>query len=215
VLNAVREPAACDEGLWLGDLPALLQTDDTPPAFPLAVSEDARAAARQRLAALGPAPYLAVTWRAGTDTVRGREFGNERTALTKAVPPALLGAALSGWQGTVILLQRGARPGEREQFGAALERRPYHDLSALGDDLPALLGVLAEVKEYVTVSNTNVHLLAGLGRTARVLVPYPPEWRWMLHAGPSLWFPGFATYRQAKSRDWSEPLAALKRDLGL
>jgi len=206
VLDAVVEGGG--EGLWLGDLPALLECDETPPAWPVTASDDARRAARQRLEALGPRPYLAVTWRAGTDTARGREFGMERSSLTKALPPAELGAALRGWPGTIIALQRGARPGEAAQFGA-----PFHDLSFLGDDLPALVGVLAELDEYVTVSNTNVHLLAGLGRTARVLVPFPAEWRWMRQEGASPWFPGFPVYRQTQSRDWGAALHQLSQDL--
>jgi hypothetical protein len=51
------------------------------------------------------------------------------------------------------------------------------------------------------VSNTNVHLLAGLGRAARVLVPYPAEWRWMRRDGAS------------PSPDWSLALEQLRRDL--
>jgi hypothetical protein len=92
---------------------------------------------------------------------------------------------------------------------------PCHDLSALGDDLPTLLAVLAEIDEYVGVSNTNVHLLAGLGRMARVLIPYPAEWRWMRREGRSPWFPDFPVYRQSQSRGWQGALAALRSDLGL
>ena len=196
----------------MGDLPALLECEDTPPAWPLAVSEDEKRAARERLAALGPGPYLAVTWRAGTDTARGREFGAERTALAKALPPGQLGGALRGWPGSVLLLQRGARAGEAAEFAAALHA-PAHDLSALGEDLRALLAVLAVVDDYVTVSNTNVHLLAGLQRSARVLVPRPAEWRWMHQGDESPWFPGFPVYRQPQSRGWERPLSRLKKDL--
>ena len=203
-----------DRQLLLGDLPVHLDCYETPPAWPLRVSDEARRVARERLAALGQGPYLAVTWRAGTDTARGREFGAERMSLTKALPPADLGTALRGWKGTTLLLQRGARAGEAERFASALGA-PCHDLSALGDDLPMLLAVLAEIDEYVTVSNTNVHLLAGLGRTARVLIPYPAEWRWMRHEGRSPWFPDFPLYRQAQSRDWQPALRELRRDLGL
>ena len=208
----VREPEAGDEGVWIGDLPALLGCEETPPAWPLEVGDAGRAQGRERLAELGPGPYLAVTWRAGTDTGRGREFGAERMQLSKAVPPAALGAALRGWPGTVIALQRGARADDAAQFGRALGAA-FHDLSALGDDLPALLAVLAGIDEYVTVSNTNVHLLAGLGRTARVLLPWPVEWRWMRRDGDSPWFPGFAVYRQPPTRDWTEPLERLRRDV--
>ena len=194
------------------DLPALIETDATPPAFPLWITEDEKRAARQRLAALGAAPYLAVTWRAGTDTARARAYGAERKALPKAVPPALLGGALRGRPGTVVLLQRGARPEDAPAFSDAFGA-PVQDLSALGDDLRALLGVLAVIDEYVCVSNANVHMLAGLGRTAKVLVPQPPEWRWMREGAGSPWFPGFALYRQPVSRDWGAPLARLRQDL--
>jgi tetratricopeptide (TPR) repeat protein len=209
--SGLLDAGAHDDELLLGDLPALVGADAAPPAWPLAVApEDARAA-RERLAALGPGPWLAVTWRAGTDVARGREFGAERSLLSKAVPPQLLGGALRGWKGGVILLQRGAREGEAAAFASALQA-PVHDLSALGEDLRGLAAVLSVLDEYVTVSNTNVHILAGLGRRARVLVPRPPDWRWM-HEGESPWFPGFPVYRQPQDRNWEAPLRILREDL--
>jgi len=208
------EAPGFDRQLWLGDLPVHLDCNEAPPAWPLSVPDEARRAARERLVALGPGPYLAVTWRAGTDIARGREFGAERMSLTKALPPEELANAVRGWKGTTVLLQRGGRAGEVERFTTALGAQ-CHDLSALGDDLPALLAVLAEIDEYATVSNTNVHLLAGLGRSARVLIPYPAEWRWMRREGRSPWFPDFPVYRQSQSRHWTGALSALRADLGL
>lgn len=204
LLDEIREPGG--EGILIGDLPLLLGAEDTPPAWPL------EARAQVDLRQYGPPPYLGVTWRAGTDLGRRREYGNDPGVLMKAISPALLGAALRGWPGTVIVLQRGARTNDVSQFAAAFKGR-FEDLSALGDDLPALLNVLATLDDYVGVSNANVHFLAGLGRTARVLVPYPGEWRWMRRPGPSPWFPGFAVYRQPQNRDWSAPLTALRADL--
>jgi hypothetical protein len=63
------------------------------------------------------------------------------------------------------------------------------------------------------VINTNMHLLAGLGRTAHVLVPRPVDWRWMREREQSVWFPGFGVYRQPATLDWSEPLARLRQVL--
>jgi hypothetical protein len=201
VLEAIREDSG--EGMRIGDLPLALGSEDTPPAWPLAAPYKAD------LAKFGPPPWLGVTWRAGTDLGRRREFGNDPGALMKAIPPALLGAALRGWPGTVIVLQRNARTGDLEQFNSAYRG----NCAALDDDLPALLAVLAALDDYVGVSNANMHLLAGLGKFAKVLVPYPGEWRWMRRAGPSPWFPGFAVYRQPQSRDWRPALAALRADL--
>jgi len=220
-LEAVREPqaddaapAGFDYAMRCGDLPALLETEALPAAWPFAVDAAAAARARERLAAFGPPPYLAVTWRAGTDVLRQQEFGNDSRSLMKEVPPAALGAALRGWRGTALALQRKLVPADLAAFVGALGA-PAHDLSGLGDDLRELLAVLSQLDEYVSVSNTNDHLLAGLGCTARVLVPYPPEWRWMRPAGPSPWFPGFAVYREPRSRGWDAPLSALRKDLSL
>ena len=74
----------------------------------------------------------------------------------------------------------------------------------------ALLGLL---DEYVGVSNANMHLLAGLGGRARVLVPNPAEWRWMAAGTVSPWFPRFTVYRQASDRTWDQAKAQLRADL--
>jgi Flp pilus assembly protein TadD len=218
-LEAVREPLPDDGAttqfdfkLWIGDLPGLLGTGEVPAAWPFAVSDSDIAGAKARLAQLGPGPYLGITWRAGTDVLRQREFGNDQRVQMKEVSPSRLGAALRGWRGTLLALQRSPAAADMEAIlGAA--GAAVHDLSTLNEDLPAMLAMLAVVDDYVCVSNANVHLLAGLGRTARVLVPYPAEWRWMRSEGGSPWFPGFVLYREPQSRGWAEPLAQLRRDL--
>ncbi len=60
---------------------------------------------------------------------------------------------------------------------------------------------------------TNVYLRAGAGRTSRVLVPNPPEWRWMAAGDESPWFPGCPVYRQKLGGDWGEAFARLAGDL--
>jgi hypothetical protein len=67
--------------------------------------------------------------------------------------------------------------------------------------------------EYVSISNTNVHLRAGLGKGGRVLVPYPPEWRWAGDGDVSPWFTGFTAYRQATDLNWDRPFERLAADL--
>jgi hypothetical protein len=81
------------------------------------------------------------------------------------------------------------------------------------EDLNETLALLAQIDEHVAVIDTNMHLLAGLGRPARVLVPRPLDWRWMRDPGDSVWFPGFNVYREPASLDWTEPLARLRSDL--
>jgi hypothetical protein len=117
-----------------------------------------------------------------------------------------------GISATLLALQRNPQPGEIGQLAADLGE-PVHDLSALNEDLEAMLALLALIDDYVGVSNTNMHLRAGAGRIARVLVPCPAEWRWMAEGDESPWFPGFRVYRQNPDGDWKAALGRLRGDL--
>jgi hypothetical protein len=133
-------------------------------------------------------------------------------ALFKQVPLPLLGASLERTPGTLISLQRQPRAGEVEAAKMAFGRA-LHDFSAINENLEDMLALLAAIHEYVGVSNTNMHLMAGLGGKARVLVPNPPEWRWMCNSAVSPWFAGFALYRQSPDGDWTGALRGLAEDL--
>jgi tetratricopeptide repeat protein len=201
-----------DLALPTGDLPRLLNETSTPPPLPIRV-DDARVAAwRDRLSMLGPGPHIAVTWRGGTKRAAPEFARRGEDALYKEIDLALLAAALRNWRGSVLIVQRLPMAAEVPIFCNSLGRGA-HDLSGANDDLEDMAALLSLTDEYVGVSNTNMHLFAGLGRKARVLVPFPPEFRWMHAAATSPWFLGFSLYRQAPSRDWSDALSRLALDL--
>ncbi len=132
--------------------------------------------------------------------------------LLKEAPLTGLAMLLRPVNGTFLALQRTPEADAIDQLSEGLGR-PAHDFTALNDDLEEMLALLSLMDEYVTVSNTNVHLRAGTGRTSRVLVPNPPEYRWMAEGEESPWFPGCKLYRQKVDGDWEEALAALGEDL--
>ena len=202
-----------ERGLFLGDLPYVLEADMPPPSISLAALDVRVAGWRERLAAIGPPPYIGVTWRGGTDFRQEREFGRDLRVLFKEVEPAQLGRSLRNAAGTLVSVQR--RPLQKETRALAESAgRPVHDASGMNDDLEDALALLDALDEYVGVSNTNVHLRAVLGKTGRVLVPFPPEWRWMANGDESPWFPGFPIYRQTPQSSWDGALARLAADLG-
>ncbi|HET9579673.1 MAG TPA: tetratricopeptide repeat protein [Usitatibacter sp.] len=195
--TALFEPRiAPGERLHIGDLPWLLRADD-PRAFPpLPLRPDAARAARWRetLAAWGPPPYVALTWRAGTAS-----RGPVRTQL-KEVAPQVLARAVEA-RATWISVQRLPRAGEREALEGALGAR-VHDAAAANEDLEEILALMSVVDDYVGVSNANAHLRAGAGGSMRVLVPFPPEWRWMATGDRSPWFPTMRVVRQQPDGRW-------------
>jgi len=210
LLERIGEP---DLALHVGDLPALLGSEETPTPFPLEPDAGRIARWRERLAAAGPPPYIGITWRAGTAPASQRDFVlRDVDALHKEMPLGLLAGAFEGVACTVLLLQRHPGPDEAAAF-ARLRRVPSLDLAGLNEDLAEMGAVLALIDDYVAVSNTNVHLRAGYGRSSRVVVPFPPEFRWMDSGDASPWFPGHRVYRQGASRKWDDVLGLLARDL--
>ena len=191
--TAVELEHAESETILAGDLPLLLPAAQSaasvPPPLSLRPDPARLAAMRAQLASLGPPPYVALAWRAGEPKTGLFE------TLFKEVPPEVLADAVRDIPGTMISVQRSPRPGETEAL-AKLLGRPVHDLSHANRDLEDALALMALADELVGVSNTNVHLRAGAGKTSRVFVPFPTEWRWMAE-GASPWFPGSRVERHA------------------
>lgn len=199
-------PAPSDLILSVGDLPFVLGTtsaQQVPPSVSLPVLPDRLRAQKEALARLGPPPYIGVTWRAGTDLMG---------MLYKIIPLERLGAVLRPGGGTLLALQRAPETGEIAAL-AEVAGRPVHDLSAMNDQLEDMLALLALLDDYVTVSNTNVHLRAAVERSSRVLLPWPPDFRWMASGPVSPWFPTCTVYRQDPDLSWDAALRALASDL--
>jgi tetratricopeptide (TPR) repeat protein len=180
------------------------------PSLRLLPLEDRLPRMRALLQRAGKPPYLAVTWRAGTPVAQQRAWRNE--LLSKEIPIEILAQAVRGFPGTIISLQRNPAAGETSAFALQADAGVF-DASAVNEDLEDMLALLSLIDEYAGVSNTNMHLLAGLGRCGRVLVPRTADWRWMASGRESSWFPGFRVYRRGAS--WDDAIAALRSDLRL
>lgn len=180
-----------------------------PASLALAPLADRLERLRRRLAQAGPPPYIGITWRAGTAPEKQL---HESWVLYKECSTDAFARTLARYSGTALALQRKPAAGEIGRFAAALGR-PLHDFTDCNEDLEDMLALLALIDEYVGVSNTNMHLRAALGRAARVMVPCPPEWRWMYGRSRSPWFPDFPVYRQSAQGDWNAALAQLGDDL--
>jgi tetratricopeptide (TPR) repeat protein len=195
--------------LLVGDLAlALGMTTEAAPPLALFVLPERLEAMRQRLAALGKPPYLAVTWWAGCKP----DQDMTKPTFYRAIDLTELGKVLAPIDATILILQRNPTQDEINQL-TEIVNKPVHDLSVLNDDLEDMLALLALLDDYICVHNTNIHLMAGIGKTARILIPYPPEWRDMKTGNESPWFKGFKLYRQNRDKSWSQALDDLKRDL--
>ncbi len=198
-----------------GDLPLALGealTTAYPPAVPLQASAVMRAQLQQRHPLLASARRkLGLAWRAGTQA-QYENFSTHRW-LQKTAPLDDLLNLLAPLDVEVVVLQRGLQPDELAHVQARLGAARVLDASNLDQDLEELLALLSCLDGLVGVSNTNVHLCAGLGIGGDVLVPAPAEFRWQEQGLHSPWFPGFAVHRQNAGSNWTSPMATLSASL--
>src|SRR5262249_39246971 len=67
----------------------------------------------------------------------------------------------------------------------------------------------ALVDLVITVDTSVVHLAGALGRPTFVLVPFCPDWRWMLARADSPWYPTVRLFRQPAVGDWESVIARI------
>jgi tetratricopeptide (TPR) repeat protein len=205
-----REIAADALAVWAGDLPLFVQPlIGSEPCASLRIAPLAERLERMR-ERLGPGarPRVAFAWQAG---VAAGTPGVRPDSLFKEISAERLGELLAGLPLDFVSVQRNATSEAMRDLQQALGARLV-DCGDVNADLEDMLALLSLMDDYVGVSSTNVHLIAAAGHRARILVPYPRDWRWQGH-GESVWYPGFTTYRQAVGGDWSEALAHLREDL--
>jgi len=193
-----------DYCLSIGDLPSLLVTDNQniPKTIKLSASQNDLKSIRLILNSFGPPPYFAFTWQGGQKI---------KNFLHKNISLKDLWGVLDKLPGTLIDIQRNPTDEEISDLKVLSQDRKIANLAELNEDLPKMLALLSIVDSYIGVSNTNMHLRHSLGKSAHVLIPHPPEWRWMFENN-SPWFPGFSTFRQSADNNWEVALNTLMED---
>jgi len=59
----------------------------------------------------------------------------------------------------------------------------------------------------VTVDTAIGHLAGAMGRPAWVMLPFAPDWRWLVGRADSPWYPSLRLFRPAAPRGWDGLIA--------
>ena len=78
------------------------------------------------------------------------------------------------------------------------------------DDFAAQVAALDLV---ISIDNTTVHMAGALGEKVWTLLPYIPDWRWMLEREDTPWYPSMRLFRQSETEDWSRVFAQVRSAL--
>ena len=91
-----------------------------------------------------------------------------------------------------------------------------HGVVELGRELTDFAdtaAVLAMLDLIITVDTSVAHLAGAMGKAVALLLPFSPDFRWLLDRTDSPWYPSMRLFRQAAIGDWSAPFAQLRQEL--
>lgn len=147
------------------------------------------------------APRVGVIW-AGSPTHendRNRSIAFDRFSRLFAAPGV-----------GFVSLQRDMRLAD-----AALVRA-HGNVLDLGDELADFADTAAIVSQLdlvVSVDTAVAHLAGAMGKPVWILLPFSPDFRWMLGRDDSPWYPTARLFRQPAVGDWESPLAQVRSRL--
>jgi tetratricopeptide (TPR) repeat protein len=187
----------------LASLPLACKTElsSIPAEIPyLQASEQRLAQWRPRLAALR-SPRIALVW-----SGRATHANDRRRSLALSQIEPLL--SVPGLQ--FVSVQCDLRAADAEAL--ARDRRVAH----LGDefaDFADTAAVLALVDLVICVDTSVAHVAGALGRPTFVLLPFQPDWRWLLDRDRSPWYPALKLFRQPATGDWGSVIERVRAEL--
>ena len=84
------------------------------------------------------------------------------------------------------------------------------DLSPFIGDFADCAAALTRLDLLISVDTAPVHVAGALGCPVWVLLPFVPDWRWMLGRDDSPWYPTARLFRQSRMGDWPELIERVK-----
>lgn len=90
----------------------------------------------------------------------------------------------------------------------------FVDLNNFILDFSDTAGVLDNLDLIISVDTAVVHLAGAMGKPVWVLLPFVPDWRWLINRRDSLWYPSTRLFRQKSKGIWKDVFEEVKRELG-
>jgi tetratricopeptide (TPR) repeat protein len=145
-------------------------------------------------------PRIGLVWSGNPDHTNDRN----RSIPLKSLLPLL------NVEAQFVSLQKDIRPGDEVVL------RERSDILNLGPALQSFVDTAALIEHLdlvVSVDTSVAHLAGALGRPVWILLPYVPDWRWLLDREDSPWYPTARLFRQSRTREWHSVVDEMHRAL--
>jgi tetratricopeptide (TPR) repeat protein len=84
-----------------------------------------------------------------------------------------------------------------------LDAKKIADLSPWLSDFAETAAAVCQLDLVISVDTSVAHLAGALSRPVWIMLPYWPDWRWLIERTDSPWYPTARLFRQKKAGDWS------------
>ena len=102
-------------------------------------------------------------------------------------------------------LQMGPVASQLDQVG-----EPITDLQAAIADMADTTALIEKLDLVITVDTAVAHLAGALGKPTWVLLPFAPDWRWLMEREDSPWYPTMRLFRQSGFGEWAPVLERVR-----
>jgi Flp pilus assembly protein TadD len=114
----------------------------------------------------------------------------------RSCPPDVLDPLLSVPGCEWFSLQKGGAPMPASWAGRVI------DLGSSFGDFADTAAAIDALDLIITVDTSVAHLAGALGKPVWILLPFAPDWRWLLGRDDSPWYPTARLFRQPSIGDW-------------
>jgi hypothetical protein len=111
---------------------------------------------------------------------------------------------------TFVSLQKDPRPDDKATL---LARTDIVDLTEHLTDFAETAALISCLDLVITVDTSVAHLSGALGRPTWILLPWTPDYRWLLDRDDTPWYPTARLFRQDESRDYGEVIDRVRSEL--
>jgi tetratricopeptide (TPR) repeat protein len=150
-------------------------------------------------ARLGPhdRPRIGLAW---SGNPRHSNDHNRSIALNALAPLFALPARF-------VSLQTDVRPDDAVTLRA---QSRILDLGSTLTNFADTAALIARLDLVISVDTSVAHLAGALGAPVWILLPFSPDWRWLLDRRDSPWYPAARLFRQSKTRDWHDVVGQMR-----
>jgi tetratricopeptide (TPR) repeat protein len=110
---------------------------------------------------------------------------------------------------TFVSVQKDPREDDR----ITLASSGILDLTEHLTDFVETAALLSCLDLVITVDTSVAHLAGGLGRPTWILLPFTPDFRWLIGRDDSPWYPSVRLFRQTETRDYADVILRVRAEL--